>query len=108
MQDVYLDELMEDLRCKKKIAEKLCGNRGQLARQELLDAEHRLEQEKSKSIIELVKKFPNVLVQMNEVIQTTVEQLEILDARIAEPRAREILSGMGIEQQDQLEETFRR
>ena len=38
---------------------------------------------------------------MNEVIQTTEEQLEILDARTAEPRARGILSGMGIENEQQ-------
>ena len=90
---VNLNELTENVRAKKKIAEKRSGDRGQVARQILLEAEKELESEKKKSTDELAREYPNVFVHVHEMIQATTQKLEMHDVETAEPRAREILSG---------------
>ena len=77
--------------------------RGQLARQVLLEAEKELEQEKNKSMSELTKKYPNPQVYIQDLIQKIVEKLDALEISTAEARAREILAGMGIQQEQQNE-----
>ena len=94
LQSIQIEDLIDAVTSKRRVAEKRSGERGLLAREELIRAEKELECERGRTHEELIDKFTGkVTTSIQELIHLISERLKVLEIDTAEHRAREILTG---------------
>ncbi|CAG8721939.1 2790_t:CDS:2, partial [Acaulospora morrowiae] len=98
---VMFERLKKELKDAEKLAIQRSGRRGVEARQELLDAEARVLEAKRALDEKHENQNEDYTTKLHVLLEEVYTKLDQIDADSAEPRAREILSGLGFSEKQQ-------